>query len=85
MSGLSIEGLVAGPGEREVLHAMATGQSNRDIAQSLGISENTVKNHVRHILDKFGAGSRTEAVAIAARHGMVLVGQAGRSPRAPRA
>lgn len=71
--------------EAQVLELIAAGRRNSEIAVELHLSVNTVKNHVRHILDKFGAGSRTEAVAIAARHGMVLVGQAGRSPRAPRA
>lgn len=56
--------------EREVLHAMATGQSNRDIAQSLGISENTVKNHVRSILEKLPAKSRMEAVVKGTQEGL---------------
>jgi DNA-binding NarL/FixJ family response regulator len=71
--------------EAQVLELIAAGRRNSEIAVELHLSVNTVKNHVRHILDKFGAGSRTEAVAIAARYGMVLVGQAGVSPSAPRA
>ena len=49
--------------ESQVLAAMADGSSNRAIASRLGIRENTVKNHVRSILEKLQARSRTEAVA----------------------
>jgi two-component system NarL family response regulator len=59
------------PRECEVLRLMATGQANRDIAERLFISVNTVKNHVRAVLDKLHAGSRTEAVMIGARVGLV--------------
>ena len=55
---------------REVLHAMATGLSNRDIAESLNISENTVKNHVRSILEKLPAKSRMEAVVKGVQEGI---------------
>lgn len=48
--------------EREVLGLMAAGRANRQIATALGISENTVKNHVRAILDKLHASSRVDAV-----------------------
>jgi DNA-binding NarL/FixJ family response regulator len=57
--------------EAEVLRLMATGLANRDIAERLFISVNTVKNHVRAVLDKLHAGSRTEAVMIGARVGLV--------------
>lgn len=50
------------PRERQILQSMSLGRSNRQIASSLGISENTVKNHVRSILDKLHASSRVEAV-----------------------
>jgi DNA-binding CsgD family transcriptional regulator/RimJ/RimL family protein N-acetyltransferase len=60
--------------EEQVLNHMATGQSNRGIANSLGISENTVKNHVRGILEKLQAASRVEAVVIGAQLGLVHVG-----------
>ena len=56
--------------EMEVLLAMSTGASNKDISQRLGITDATVKTHVRAILSKVGAGARTEAVAIAARSGL---------------
>ena len=50
------------PREREVLDQLAAGHSNRVISQSMGISENTVKNHVRKILEKLQATSRVDAV-----------------------
>ncbi len=48
--------------EQQVLDLIAAGESNRSIAGSLGISENTVKNHVRALLEKLHARSRTDAV-----------------------
>jgi DNA-binding NarL/FixJ family response regulator len=48
--------------EQQVLDVLATGEPNRAIASSLGISENTVKNHVRALLEKLHARSRTDAV-----------------------
>lgn len=59
--------------EREILALLAEGRSNRSIAGELFISENTVKNHVGSILDKLQAASRTEAVALAARAGLVTL------------
>ena len=56
--------------EREVLSALAMGDANRDVAQRLGISENTVKNHVRAILEKLGAKSRMEAVVKGVQQGL---------------
>jgi DNA-binding NarL/FixJ family response regulator len=49
------------PREREVLELVGQGLTNADIASALFISESTVKVHVRHILEKTGARSRTEA------------------------
>jgi DNA-binding NarL/FixJ family response regulator len=57
--------------EQEILALMADGQSNKAIARKLGISEGTVKTHVKSVLFKLGATSRTEAAAIAARRGLV--------------
>lgn len=57
--------------EREVLELVALGLANKGIASRLNISEHTVKFHVAAILAKLGAGSRTEAVHIAARRGLV--------------
>jgi DNA-binding NarL/FixJ family response regulator len=53
--------------ELEVLKLVATGKNNRDIARALFISENTVKNHVRNILEKLHLHSRMEAVVYAMR------------------
>jgi NarL family two-component system response regulator YdfI len=61
------------PREIEVLHMMAEGEGNKQIARRLGISEHTVKFHVGSILGKLGAASRTEAVTIGIRQGMILV------------
>jgi DNA-binding CsgD family transcriptional regulator len=49
--------------EAEVLRAIAAGRTNAQIASALFVTEGTVKSHVKHILRKFGAGNRTEAVA----------------------
>jgi two-component system nitrate/nitrite response regulator NarL len=59
--------------EREVLQLVANGLPNKSIARELAISEHTVKFHVNAILNKFGAQSRTEAVVIASRAGLVLL------------
>jgi DNA-binding NarL/FixJ family response regulator len=57
--------------EIEVLRQVATGSRNRDIAEHLFISEETVKGHVKHIMDKLGANDRTEAVSIGIRRGII--------------
>ena len=57
--------------EVEVLQSIAGGNRNRDIANALFISEETVKVHIKHIMDKLGAGDRTEAVAIGIRRGII--------------
>jgi len=57
--------------EIEVLRQVAGGNRNRDIAEHLFISEETVKVHVKHVMDKLGASDRTEAVAIALRRGII--------------
>jgi DNA-binding NarL/FixJ family response regulator len=66
---LSDEGLTAR--EVEVLRAIAGGNRNRDIAEKLFISEETVKVHVKHVMEKLGASDRTEAVAIGLRRGII--------------
>jgi DNA-binding NarL/FixJ family response regulator len=59
--------------ETEVLHLLALGLPNKTIAARLGISEHTAKFHVGSIMAKLGAASRTEAVAIAARRGLLIL------------
>lgn len=61
------------PRELEVLRLLAEGLPNKSIAQSLGISEHTVKFHVNAILGKLDARSRTEAVTRATRLGLILL------------
>jgi DNA-binding CsgD family transcriptional regulator len=61
------------PRELDVLAALADGAPNKMIARRLGISFHTVKFHVASILDKLDADSRTEAVAEAARRGLVML------------
>jgi DNA-binding NarL/FixJ family response regulator len=61
------------PREVEVLRLLADGEGNKQIAWKLGITEHTVKFHVASILNKLNAGSRTEAVAIGIRQGLVMV------------
>ncbi len=61
------------PRELEVLRMMAEGAANKIIAWKLGISEHTVKFHVASILAKMGAASRTEAVTMGIRKGLVLL------------
>ena len=60
--------------ELDILRHLTLGQANRTIATELGISENTVKNHVRSILEKLQARSRSEAVVIGLRQGLTALG-----------
>jgi two-component system NarL family response regulator len=59
------------PRELSTLRLLADGQSNKEIAGTLGISERTVKTHLSHLFEKLGVTSRTEAVRIATRRGLV--------------
>ncbi len=61
------------PREIEVLGMLAEGQSNKAIAHGLGISEHTVKFHVTSIMSKLNAGSRTEAVTLGIRQGLIML------------
>ena len=61
------------PREQEVLRMLALGLANKEIASRMNISEHTVKFHVAAILGKLGAASRTEAVAIGIRNGLILL------------
>jgi DNA-binding NarL/FixJ family response regulator len=62
------------PRERSSLQLIADGKSNKEIANDLGISERTVKTHLGHLFEKLGVTSRTEAVKIATRRGLVRLG-----------
>ena len=57
--------------EIEVLREVAEGNRNRNIAEKLFISEETVKVHIKHIMEKLGASDRTQAVAIGVRRGII--------------
>ncbi len=57
--------------EVEVLRQIAGGNRNRDIADKLFITEETVKVHIKHIMEKLGASDRTQAVAIGVRRGII--------------
>jgi DNA-binding NarL/FixJ family response regulator len=57
--------------EREVLVAIASGLSNEELAETLFISENTVKTHVKRVLTKLGARDRVQAVVMAYEGGLM--------------
>jgi len=59
--------------ETDVLRMLAEGLVNKDIAARLGISEHTVKFHISSILDKLGASTRTEAVMLGVRRGLIPI------------
>jgi len=61
------------PREKEVLQMLGLGRSNKEIAGRLKISEHTAKFHVASVLGKLGAATRTEAVSIAMRRGLILL------------
>ena len=73
--GLKLADSVSRPGlstrETQVLQCLARGLSNKEIGRCLCVSEGTVKHHVKSILSKLDAIGRTEAIAIAARRGLV--------------
>jgi DNA-binding NarL/FixJ family response regulator len=79
---LALPAAIGGPGtqsepltarELQVLQLVAQGLPNKGIARRLGISENTAKFHVASLSGKLGASSRTEAVTLAARRGLILL------------
>ena len=59
------------PRETEVLRHLALGRSNKDIARTLGISDETVKTHVGHLLSKLQVENRAQAIVQALKHGLV--------------
>ena len=64
--------------ETEVLRLLAEGNSNKQIARALGVTEQTVKTHVHNLLSKLGMLSRTQAALYAARLGLIPMEQVGR-------
>jgi DNA-binding NarL/FixJ family response regulator len=61
------------PREKEVLQLLAQGLPNKQIAQRIGISENTVKYHISSVYSKLGASNRTEAVRLGAHRGIIVL------------
>ena len=61
------------PRESEVLRMVADGLANKEIAYRLGLAESTIKFHLASVMGKLGAGSRTEAVSIGIRQGIVAI------------
>src|SRR4051794_1590594 len=59
------------PREMATLRLMADGKANKEIARDLSISERTVKTHLGHLFEKLGVASRTEAIKVATRRGLV--------------
>lgn len=59
--------------EREILALVAAGRANKEIAGVLGISEDTVKRHVSHILEKLEVNDRAQATAEAIRRGIIRI------------
>jgi DNA-binding NarL/FixJ family response regulator len=57
--------------ELEVLRLVAQGRANKEVAAALGVTERTVKFHLSAIMSRLGAANRTEAVALAAQHGLI--------------
>ena len=59
------------PREMATLTLLADGKANKEIASALDISERTVKTHLGHLFEKLGVTSRTEAIKVANRRGLV--------------
>jgi DNA-binding NarL/FixJ family response regulator len=59
------------PREIDVLHLVAKGNANKEIAAQLSLTEETVKSHIRNILAKLGANDRTHALAIGLKRGII--------------
>jgi two-component system nitrate/nitrite response regulator NarL len=58
------------PREHDILRGIARGESNKEIARTLGIAETTVKIHVQHVLRKLSISSRVQAAVLATEHGL---------------
>ena len=63
------------PRQGEILALIARGRSNKEIAYALGIRERTVKFHVASLFEKLGTSSRTEALVVALKMGVVQIGE----------
>jgi DNA-binding NarL/FixJ family response regulator len=61
------------PAEQKILQAIVGGKSNKEIAYRSGVSENTVKTHVKNIFDKLGVSDRTSAATLAIKRGLVRI------------
>jgi DNA-binding NarL/FixJ family response regulator len=61
------------PREREVLELIVNGRSNKEIGADLGVAENTVKNHVKVVLEKLGVQDRVQATTRAIQRGIVRI------------
>ena len=61
------------PTEARILTEIVAGKANKEIAYALGISENTVKTHVKNVFDKLGVSDRTSAATLAIRRGLVRI------------
>lgn len=76
-AGAKLAGRIGAPEltERElsVLRCVAAGQANKEVAAALGISEGTLKSHVNKIMQKLGALSRTDAVMVGLRKGLIKI------------
>lgn len=72
------------PREREVIAAVVDGGTNKDIAKTFTLSEQTVKNHLSHIFNKLGVSTRLELALYAVHHGLLADSTAGHAPHARR-
>jgi two-component system nitrate/nitrite response regulator NarL len=72
------------PREREIVAAVAAGESNREVARRLSLAEDTVKHHISNVFDKLGVSNRAELAAYAASHGLALPPPPARSGDADR-
>jgi two-component system, NarL family, nitrate/nitrite response regulator NarL len=70
LEGPSVDPFNLSPREREIVAALAEGLANRDVAKRLGVTEATIKHHLKNIFDKCGVSSRLELVLFAVSHGL---------------
>jgi DNA-binding NarL/FixJ family response regulator len=70
LEGPSVDPFNLSPREREIVAALAEGLANRDVAERLGVTEATIKHHLKNVFDKCGVSSRLELVLFALSHGL---------------